>query len=110
MRAPVHRNGAVPPLPLARVIEDRDGSRRLHDLTEPAEIRQDGRHATLAQPAVFGTVRAIDVAARRGDGKAGPRGVIWMRSVSLWRGWSVCPALAAAQFILARARGLHGAK
>jgi len=41
------RDNALPPLALAHVVENRDGSRRLHNPTEPAHVWQLGSHTTL---------------------------------------------------------------
>src|SRR2546426_5253070 len=66
MRTAGNRYDALPSLPLARVIENRDGSRRLHNLREKTsdtpEVGQNRAHATLAQRSVLRTVCAIDAA------------------------------------------------
>src|SRR5436309_3129669 len=62
MRPPVYRDDTVPPLSLTRVVENRHRSRRLHDLTEPAEIWQDGCHTTFRISSIFWAVGPIDVA------------------------------------------------
>src|SRR5438093_488044 len=62
MRTAVDRDNALPSLPLSHVIENRDGSWRLHDSTEPTKIGQHRGHATLRHAAVLGIIDSIDVA------------------------------------------------
>src|SRR5712671_1289436 len=96
MRAPVHRDVALPPLPLTHVVEDRDAARGLHDTTKTAsgaaKFRPSGGQAALRQRTVLRTVVAIH-----------PRGIVARRSLGAprrWR-WIVCPAGTARQFVLA---------
>src|SRR3989442_15998130 len=62
MRPVGHGDNALPPLPLTRIVENRNGPGRLHNLQEKtsgaAKIGQDGRHTTLAQASVLWTVGA----------------------------------------------------
>src|SRR5262249_14525154 len=65
VRAPVHDDIPLPPLPLAHVVEHRDAAGGLHDLPEaPAErgskFGQAEGQAAISQPSVLWTVIAID--------------------------------------------------
>src|SRR5207253_2854417 len=62
VRATVDRNNALPTLPLSHVIENRHGSWRLYDSTEPAKIGQHCCHATFRHAAVFRIIDPIRVA------------------------------------------------
>src|SRR5206468_4321943 len=84
---PVHDDVALPPLPLAHVVEDRDAARGLHDPAETAglaaKLRQTGGQATLCRCTVLRTVVAIHTS-----------GVVARRKVRVARRWCriVCPA------------------
>src|SRR5436190_12581291 len=63
MRALVHDDVTLPPLPLTHVVEDRDAAWRLHDPAEAAvvgsEFGQPAGQAALRQRTVLRTVVAI---------------------------------------------------
>src|SRR5436190_15717752 len=90
-----HGNDALPPLPLARVVEDRHDTGRLDDLkvetSDPAKIRQAGGHAALGQSPVLRVVGAVE------GGHWIDRG----RLLPAWGGRSVLPTGALALVILA---------
>src|SRR6266853_546363 len=72
VRTSVHDDVALPPLPLADVVEDRDAARCLHDPAEAAgrapKLRQPAGEAAVRQRIVLRTVMAIHarrVVARR---------------------------------------------
>src|SRR5688572_16586681 len=92
MRIRGHRDDALPPLPLAGVIENRHGPRRLHNLKKkagvPAKVWQNSRHTALPKAAVLWIVGAIDDATSaprppsRGDRQVVGRR---LRSFRRWR-------------------------
>src|SRR5262249_23068073 len=105
MRAPIDGDRAVPALSLPRVVKDRDRVWRLHNPAEAGEIRQDRRHAPLAEAPLFRAVGAVDVSTTRNQ--VGRR-VVLERLGSPGRCLRVVlSALASAQFVLASAGGLH---
>src|SRR5258706_6997259 len=98
MRCSVHGDGTMPSLALACVIENRNRSRRLHNLAEATEIRQDRRQTTLRQATVLRSVRAIDGAAAATWANI-DRVVERNRLRSPWRRWSVRAADAAGRLV-----------
>src|SRR2546428_10607770 len=100
MRAPIHRNRAMPPLALQGVIEHRDGTGRLHNAPVTAyysggEVRHVCAQATHAKTVILDLVRAID---------APNRAVVERVVSSFGRHRVVRPALAAAPMLFARFR------
>src|SRR5262249_17201806 len=102
MRTSRYGDDPLPPLSLARVVENRHGSWRLHDLREEprgaAEIREDRSHAALAQRPILGIVGAIDDAA---SGHAGGQ-IRTRRLGAAWWRRAVPATLAARQLVLTR--------
>src|ERR1700730_17347307 len=81
MRAPVHGDDALPPLPLANIVEDRHRAGVIHDAPVATKIWQQGAHATLRHAAVLRAVGAVE-ASRVVEGRD-------LRSA--WRGRAVLP-------------------
>src|SRR5262249_34664446 len=115
MRCVGYGNDALPSLPLAGVIEDRQTPGRLDDLEiktgVAAEIGQHRSHAALAEAAILRIVRSIDRAAPGAKAaRCTDRDVVRRNLGPPWRGRSELSAFATRKFVLAQIRGLYEGK
>src|SRR5438034_4427153 len=107
MRSVRHGDDALPSLPLAGVVENRHGARRLHNLKEEAsgttKIGQAGSHTTLRQAPVLWTIGPIEGPAPGGAG----RRIVRRRLRSPRRRRPVLPTRAGGYLVLAGVCGLQ---
>src|SRR5438128_1341274 len=103
MRLCGQRNDPLPSLSLTRVVENRDGAGRLHDLAESTEIGKEAGQTALTERPVLRAVAAVDGAAT----DSGGRDIRRRHFISPRRWRPVLSSRAARQFPLAYIGGLQ---